>query len=100
MSVQPKVVERRGRFYLGGKLLRYEEAEEGSILASNMRCNGYPLCIENANSYRSTHYFEERDAIVDPETGTVLRRGDDGDLVAYRAAKCAQWDAEREHPRT
>lgn len=100
LSVQPKEVDRKGRFYLGGKLLMYEDAEDGSIMASNMRCNRYPICIENTNSYRFTYYFEEGDAIVDPDTGKILRRGDEEDLVAYCARKCAEWDADGDGVKT
>lgn len=100
MEVQPKQVARKGRFFLGGKLIRYEEAVKregsGSIMCSNMHCNNDPIAIEILNGYRNTQIFNEEDVIVDPETGAVLRRGDEPELVKYRADKIAEWKEELE----
>ena len=95
MDVPPKEIGRDGRYYIGGELVRYEEsvAREvaSSIWAKNMKCNGNPVCIQNTNSYKSTQIFREQDAILDPETAAVLFRGDDPELVKYRAEKLAEW---------
>jgi len=98
MEVASKEVERDGRYYLGGKLIRYEEAVEmdgeRSAWCSNMRGNGWPICIQNTNSFKSTQPFRKDDAIVDPETGKVLARGADPELAEYRDAKLSEWDRE------
>lgn len=98
LKVQPREVARTGMFYLGGKAIRFDDVpddKEHSILRSNMQCNDYPVIIENTNSWRFTTWFTADDAIVDAD-GTVKVKGDDADLVAYRAAKIAEWSAERE----
>lgn len=98
LNVVSKEVERRGRFYLGGDIYLYDRvvAEEGadSIWASNMRCNRDPVSIVIVNGYKSTQIFRESNVVVD-ERGVVVRRGDEPELVRYRAAKIAEWDAER-----
>ncbi len=95
MIVNPKEVERRGRFFLGGKLIDFEDVckSEGkeSIIASNMRNNGYPICIEVINGFRSTHPFGSGDVIVDPETGEILHRGNDAIFEEYRKNKFSEW---------
>jgi hypothetical protein len=93
--VEPKEVESRGRFFLGGTVLRFEDIEGDSIAASNMRGNGYPTCVEIVRSFRSTQYFEEKDVIVDPDTGAVIVRGDDPELVEYRKRKILEWAKDR-----
>lgn len=94
IEVPPKEVESSGLMYLGGTLIRYDDVpEKESILRSNMRCNNHPIVIENRNSWRHTSFFEEDCCIVN-EQGAIIRRGDDPDLVAYRAAKKAEFDAE------
>lgn len=51
------------------------------------------VIIENTNSWRFTGPFGEKDVIVD-ENGEVIRRGDDADLVEYRAKMDKQKDEE------
>lgn len=98
MDVIPKEVERRGRFYLGGKLRRFGEvvkAEgENAVIVFNMRSHECPICIEIVNGYRSTHFFDENDVIVNPNTGDIIRRGNDPDLVGYRSMKLKEWKGE------
>jgi hypothetical protein len=95
MPVAPKEVERKGRFFIGGRLIRFEEmvsAEgEKAIIVGNMRGNGWPICIENTNSYKSTQPFTEADTVVDPDTGEILFSGSSPDLVKYRAEKLEEW---------
>ena len=76
-----------GMYYLTGKLVRYDEVpddKEHSTMRSNMRCNDMPIAVENNNSWRYTGRFDEDDVIVDWD-GNVVQRGDDPELVAYRA---------------
>jgi len=98
MEVASKEVSREGRYYLGGRLIRYEEAVEmdgeRSAWCSNMRGNGWPICIQNTNSFKSTNPFRKDDAIVDLETGKILARGTDPDLTEYREGKLAEWKRE------
>lgn len=101
VDTKPKEVERSGTYYLGGKLLRYDEVIElekeqphkFGILRSNMRCNEWPLVIENTNSYRVTLSFHAKDCIVTHQ-GTIAIRGDDGDLQAYREQTIAKMQQE------
>jgi len=95
LDVKEREVERTGMHFLGGEVVTYDAIEARAyrgerILLSNMRCNGYPLVVENRNSYLSTHPFEERDVIVG-EDGEVTVRGTDPALADYRTAKLAQW---------
>jgi len=96
IPMSTKEVERRGRFFIGGRLIRYEEMVkvegERSVIVSNMRGNGWPICIENVNSYKSTQPFKEDDAVVDLDTGEILFSGSDPDLVKYRAARIGEWE--------
>ena len=98
MEVPPKEVERTGRHFLGGDIVLYEEAVseagEGSIWATNMRGNRDPICVVITNGFKSTQVFREKDCIVDPETGAVLKRGNDPELVKYRATKIDEWNSE------
>lgn len=74
-----------GMHYLGGKLIMYDDLpydDEYNIMRSNMRDS--PVAIENTNSYRFTGQFFDSSILLDPDTGQVIRRGDDADLVAYR----------------
>ncbi len=97
MKVFPKEIGRKGRYYLGGEVITYDQviAREGagSIWAMNMRGNRDPVSVQNTNSYKSTQIFREQDVIVDVETGAILVRGDDSELVQYRTVKIAEWDA-------
>lgn len=96
MKVESKQTAQSEMHYLGGVVKKYDdipESSETSILRSNMSGNGYPLVIENNNSWRFTTYFEGRDCIVGPD-GKVERRADDADLLEYSAAMKAKWDQE------
>ncbi len=94
MEIPPKEVSRKGRYFLGGELFHYEEVVELEgeklIWASNMRCNRDPICVVVTNGFKSTQIFREQDSIVN--TGTVLRRGNGPESVAYRASKIEEWD--------
>ncbi len=98
MKVEPKETARSAMHYLGGKVMRYEDIpddDKHTILRSNMRCNGWPLVIQNENSWRFTGQFNQADLIVDAD-GSVIRRGVDPDLVRYSEQKLAEWKADRE----
>lgn len=98
LEVEPKEVKRSGTYFLGGKLMNLEAIAgiaDYSILLANMRCNGWPIVIENSNSYRSTHPFKEEDLLVGPD-GEIARRGDEPFLVEYRAEKIAERDRENQ----
>lgn len=93
LRVESKTVDTSALYFLGGELLFAHEVQESeSILRSNMRCNRWPICIVNKNSYRVTQPFNPEDCIVNGD-GVVVRRGTDADLMAYRRAKLAEWDA-------
>lgn len=77
-----------GVHFVTGKVMRYDEipeTDDNHILRSNMRCNNWPLVVENRNSYRSVHPFKEDDVVVDKK-GNVVVRGDNPELVEYRKA--------------
>lgn len=98
LKVEPKVVEKSGIYFLGGRLETYDEVvarndNKEDILRSNMRNNeSWIVCI-NTNSYRSTIPFEEKDCIVNAR-GWVVQRGDDPKFVSYRAEQLAKRKAE------
>lgn len=98
LEVSSKEVERSGRYFLGGKIFRYEqvleEKGENSILARNMRNQKAPICIVIDNGYRSTQLFQEQDCIVDKDTGDILLRGDSPEFIEYRSAKIKEWEDE------
>jgi hypothetical protein len=94
LNVQGREAERSGMFFLGGRLLFVHELraagrKEDKILVSNMEANDWPVCVRNDNSWRSVQPFGEKDAIVDPETGRVVRSGGEPELVAYRRREIA-----------
>ena len=90
LNVQRKEIERSGMHFLGGTLLMLDELENANdpdmrTLRGNMRCNDWPIVIENRNSWRSIQPFDEGDKIVGDE-GEILRSGDEPELVSYRGA--------------
>ena len=94
LDVQPKRVEESGLHFLGGMLRTYDEVvrdEPDSILASNMRGNGYWIVCVNTNSFISTIPFDETDVVVDA-SGAFVERGDSPERVAYRARKTKERD--------
>lgn len=94
LEVKEKQIARSaGNYFLGGTLLTYEELEarnlkDEEILRSNMRCNGWPVVIENTNSWKATLMFEEDDCVVD-EKGKITVTG--ADQAAYRKKQLAAW---------
>lgn len=96
LNVQSKEIAKSGNFFITGRLLKLDEipeTPETSILRSNMKCNRYPIVVENTNSWKATLPFESGDCIVD-RTGKVLVKGSDRELEDYRRAKIAERDAE------
>jgi hypothetical protein len=95
LRVEPKEVFRSGMYFIGGKLIRYDDVpddQDHRIMRSNMRSNRHPICCETRRSYRWTSTFKAEDFCVD-EDGAITVRGDDDELTAYRAAKIAEWEA-------
>ena len=91
LEVKPKRVESSGMYHLGGTILSYDDIQKrndskDSILLSNMSCNDMWLVVENTNSYRSTHPFNEKDVLVDSD-GNVVIEGNSPDLKKYRSQK-------------
>jgi hypothetical protein len=88
LEVEPREVEESGRYFITGTVLKVDELEkradpEQRILVSNMRCNDWPLCVENTNSWKCVQPFDETDFIVDRH-GAVIERGDAPKWKAYR----------------
>jgi len=90
MEVRSVKVGESGRFYLGGRVLTYEEVTRGdlahqrtwSAILDNMRNSGQWI-VRVADSH--VHTFGHSDVVVDPLSGEVVERGDDPARVAYRA---------------
>lgn len=96
LKVEPKTVKESGTHFLGGKILRYEQVpddDEHRILRSNMRLNGWPLVVNNTNSFRSTHPFKPDDVLLDYE-GNIIVRGTTNEIKEYREHKIAEWESE------
>lgn len=103
LRVEEREVFRSGVHYLGGKLLTLDDLEARGdpslrILVSNMKANNWPIVVENNNSFVVVRPFEEGDLIVNAHPdhavrarGDILRRGDESELVAYRARKFAEY---------
>jgi hypothetical protein len=95
LDVKPKTVkESEGFYYLGGELENYDQVCERNspdeeILRSNMRCNNMWIVVVNRNSWKIVQPFREHDMIVD-DTGKVIARGNDPELVDYRTRKTAE----------
>lgn len=88
LRVEGKEVGRSGLHHLGGEIVTIEDVEarcdpKDSILLSNMRYT-CPIVVDNRNSWRSTHPFEEQDVLIDA-SGKIVERGDTPERIAYRA---------------
>lgn len=90
LDVHERELSRSGTYYLPDSRVVTYEQETGHIARENMKGNGYPLGVETIRGYRSAHYFEEGDFIVDT-AGNVVTRGDDTQHVLYRARKKTEW---------
>lgn len=87
LEVSKKEVERSGMHFLGGDVLRYDDIPESeNILRFNLSVNEYWICIQNCNSYKSTHFFEEDSVVVD-DNGKITARGNDKENIKYRKLK-------------
>jgi hypothetical protein len=96
LSVDSKKIAESGTYFITGEVIRLDDipdTQENNILRSNMRCNDYPIVVENRNSWKSVQPFGEGDSIVDRD-GRVLVKGSDPELVAYRKKRIAEHDAE------
>jgi hypothetical protein len=83
-----------GLHYLTGKVIRYDDVpddKEHSIMRSNMFNNEGCVVVENTNSFKHVSHFSEEDVIVDWD-GNVTQRGNDPDLVVYRAEMKKRYD--------
>jgi len=86
-----------GVHWLTGRVVRYDDVpddKEHQLMRSNMCDPECCVVVENTNSYRFTGEFGEEDILIDWE-GNVLCRGNDADIVAYRAAFRESLDAGR-----
>lgn len=88
-EVNPNLVRKSGFYHLGGTLKYYHEIKaqnnkENDILLSNMSCNRKWIVVENNNSYRSVHYFEEDDFLVDLKNGSIVVTGKCSPIKKYR----------------
>lgn len=96
LKVQPKTISKSGTYFITGTILRLDEipeTPENSILRSNMRSNGYPVVIENCNSWKSVNPFNSGDFLVDWD-GKVLVKGSSPELEDYRREKIAERERE------
>ena len=69
-DLDSKVSKRSGLYYLGGKietLAEVEAREPDSILASNMRGNGWDRVVTTTNGYRWTQPLRKGDSVVEWE---------------------------------
>lgn len=83
------VVHTSGMYFLSGRVRTLDEVEREDlptedILRENMRRNGHDVVVTNTNSWKMTKPFGEKDYVVNPQTGRVIRWGSDEDLLAYR----------------
>lgn len=88
MAVEPKELTRSGMHFITGRLRTIADVERDAdpnerILLSNMKGNGYPIVVENCNSYKSIHPFTADDFIVD-WNGNVIERGNARKHTHYR----------------
>jgi hypothetical protein len=93
LEVDSREVRRSGNYFITGELKRFDdilETDKTRILLSNMRCNDYPIVVENRNSFLATLPFASGDVIVDWD-GNVVQRGDAPDLVEYRKQKAVDF---------
>ena len=85
-----------GLHYLTGKVLTRDDVpddKEHSIMRSNMFDPDRCVVVENTNSYKHVSHFLEGDVVIDWE-GNIVRRGDEDELVAFRAETKKQYDKE------
>ena len=97
LNVESKVLAKTGTYFLTGTVRAYSEIPETkdtSILRSNMRCNGWPLMVENTNSYRTTMPYGSDDCVVDVD-GNVVDAGDSTAREAQRDTERAAWAKEQ-----
>jgi hypothetical protein len=96
MEVRPKTLRTSGTYYIDGRLRTYDEVvaeDRGSILATNMRCNDWPIVVETTRSFRHTGVFKPEDFVVAAD-GSIRERGDDPRHVSYRERIIAEHKAE------
>ena len=99
LKVEPKILNRSGIYFINGKVLLLDDVPDtfdNRILRSNMAGNGTWAVVETRNSYKHTAAFGQDDCCVDGE-GTITRRGNDADLVAYRKKMDHRKEQERVH---
>lgn len=95
LEVLSRKVAESGIYFLGGELRTIDHVRKVAnpkeeILLSNMEANNWAIIIENTNSYKSTHPFNEEDFVIDPETGEERLCGTLASFVEYRAEKLAE----------
>lgn len=87
-DVEPKLVERSGFFWLGGRLRSYDAVVSDDLpgeatLRYNMRTNKIAWVVENVNSYKYTASFDEGDVLLDA-AGNPVACGHDAEIADYR----------------
>ncbi len=93
LRVESKMIAKTGTYYLTGTVRAYSEipqTKETSILRSNMRCNDWPLVVENTNSYRAMLPYGAEDRIVDAD-GNVTDEGGSLARETQRTTERAAW---------
>lgn len=71
-ELDSRVVDRSGRYYLGGEILTLEQVKakndpDDRILISNMERNDWDRIIVNTNSWKMTQPLEDDDVVLDFE---------------------------------
>ena len=97
LFVDPKLIDYSGDIFIGGEILKFDDIsrnEDTSTLLDNMKCNNWPIVIENRRSYRITLPFEDNDMIIN-DHGMVIKRGNEKDLRDYRIKKNTEWECDR-----
>ena len=70
-DLNSREIAKSGMYYLGGRIDTLEEvkarrSDADRILILNMEGNGYDKVIVNTNSYKSTHFFDDKkDVLLD-----------------------------------
>jgi hypothetical protein len=67
-ELDSKVVNRSGRYYLGGRVMTLDEVKsempKEQILIGNMECNEWDRIVVNTNSYRTIQPLNDDDTVL------------------------------------
>jgi hypothetical protein len=83
-ELDSRVMDRSGRYFLGGKVLTLEQIKarkdpEDKILISNMECNGWNRVVENCNSFKIVQPLGDDDTVLDFRPTSCQAGNDNGD---------------------